>query len=431
MEIPKLENLNASTCTACSMEIHYPDFYKYIREKYGKVCLWTEKLYWYYHNLTEYPVCPICGKPVKFIGLKKGYRDYCSVKCMGGSKEIKEKKKNTTLKHYGVENPMKSKKVKDKMKSNNLEKYGVENPFQLDSVKEQIKRTNQEKYGVSYPQQSKEIYEKSKQTNKEKYGVEYNSQSPEIKEKKKKTCLDKYGVECNLQSEECKNKIKQTCLDKYGVDNYNKTPEYKQMMQERMPEIRQKMAETCMEKYGVDNYNKSIEFKSQMPSIIKKAKETSLKKYGETHYSKTKEYLQRCHDTKKQNGTFASSSIEESFNNWLIENNIVFERQHRSDKYPFNCDFYFPDHDLYFEIQGSWTHGPEPYDPSSPEHQEILKEMIDKAPTSGYYENAIDVWTVKDPIKRETAKKNGLNWVEIFSCDLDEVVDCYKNAVKN
>ena len=412
MDIPKLENLNSGNCTSTSIEIHYLEFYKYIRENYGKVHKWTEKLYWYYHNLTEYPTCPICGKPVKFINLKEGYRGYCSVKCMGGSKEIKEKKKNTTLKHYGVENPMKSDKVKDKMKSNNLEKYGVENPFQLDSVKEQIRKTNQEKYGVDYPQQSKEIYKKSKQTNKEKYDVEYHAQNEKIKRKKIQTSLEKYGVESPFQSDEFKKKSRETCLDKYGVDNYNKTQEYRDMMQERMPEIRKKMMETCMEKYGVDSYSKTEKYKNLMNK-------------------KRPEILKKQYDTKKQNGTFNSSSIEESFNKWLMDNNIKFERQYRSDKYPFNCDFYFPDKDLYFEIQGSWTHGPEPYDPSNSDHQELLEMMMEKVPTSEYYENAITVWTMKDPLKRETAKKNGLNWVEVFSCDLDEVIDHYKKAINH
>lgn len=44
-----------------------------------------------------------------------------------------------------------------------------------------------------------------------------------------------------------------------------------------------------------------------------------------------------------------------------------------------------------------------------------------------YYDNAIRVWTVTDPLKRETAKKNGLNWVEVFSCKLDNVVKVYKS----
>jgi len=397
MEIPDLKNLNASNCTERSIFLHYFDFWMYIKDNYPAELKWTEKLYWYYHGLTEPPKCIICGKPVKFINLKEGYRDYCSVKCMGGSKEIKEKKKNTTLKHYGVENPMNSKKIKDKVKSNNLKKYGVENPFQLDSVKEQIKKTNQEKYGVDYPQQSKEIYEKSKQTNKEKYGVEYNSQNETIKKKKAETSLKKYGTKSPFQSDEFKEKSRETCLRKYGVDNYNKTQEYREMMQEKMPEIREKMAETCIDKYGVNNY------------------------------SKTQEYLQRCHDTKKLNHTFNSSAIEEAFAAWLTENNINFERQYRCPEYPFNCDFYFPSTKLFLEIQGSWVHGGHPYDESSKDDQVELQEMINK--NTDYYDIAIETWTVRDPLKRKTAKENNLNWMEVFTNDLNTLIENVKSKI--
>ena len=57
-------------------------------------------------------------------------------------------------------------------------------------------------------------------------------------------------------------------------------------------------------------------------------------------------------ETKRENKTFNSSSIEEKFNTYLIENNISFIRQYRSELYPYACDFYFPDYNLYLEIKG-------------------------------------------------------------------------------
>ena len=43
------------------------------------------------------------------------------------SKEIREKSQKTSLKRYGVENPLRSKEIQEKRKQTNLEKYGVEN----------------------------------------------------------------------------------------------------------------------------------------------------------------------------------------------------------------------------------------------------------------------------------------------------------------
>ena len=34
---------------------------------------------------------------------------------------------------------------------------------------------------------------------------------------------------------------------------------------------------------------------------------------------------------------------------------------------------------------------------------------------NGDYKNAINVWTIRDPLKRKTAKDNGLNWLEFFT----------------
>jgi len=39
------------------------------------------------------------------------------------------------------------------------------------------------------------------------------------------------------------------------------------------------------------------------------------------------------------------------------------------------------------------------------------------------YTDAINVWTVTDPLKRQTAKENKLNYLEIFTCDTDEAIN--------
>ena len=91
--------------------------------------------------------------------------------------------------------------------------------------------------------------------------------------------------------------------------------------------------------------------------------------------------------------------------------------QYTSELYPFACDFYIPSEDVYIEYQGSWTHGHRPFDESNEECLEQLELWKERARTSKYYQNAIQVWTKRDPIKRETAKKNNLNWIEFFTVD--------------
>ena len=98
-----------------------------------------------------------------------------------------------------------------------------------------------------------------------------------------------------------------------------------------------------------------------------------------------------------------------------------FETHYKTDLYPFACDVYIPSLDLYIEYQGWQGHGTHPYDKNSSEDNEILEKwkineeiVLSKNKTS-QYSGMIYTWTVSDPLKRETAKKNKLKYLEIFS----------------
>ena len=159
MEFPKLEELNCSNCTERSIEAHYPDFWEHITKNYH--CeKWTEKLYWFYHNINDYPRCRVCGKPTKFINLKTGYREFCSTKCMNSCDSIQERKAQTSIKRYGVRNAMQNDEVKKKLQSTLVERYGVDNISKSNIFHESRKRTCLEKYGVEHPMQSSPIREK-------------------------------------------------------------------------------------------------------------------------------------------------------------------------------------------------------------------------------------------------------------------------------
>ena len=82
--------------------------------------------------------CPECGKRIKIDTiLDKPDVKYCSYKCQVNSEEFKEKRKQTWLEKYGVENPFQNKEVQEKIKQTNLEKYGVEHISQSKKSKEQ------------------------------------------------------------------------------------------------------------------------------------------------------------------------------------------------------------------------------------------------------------------------------------------------------
>ena len=192
-------------------------------------------------------------------------------------------------------------------------------------------------------------------------------------------------------------KNKQTCLDKYGVDNPMKNKE-----------IQQKFINTMLMRYGV-------EYPMLNKISINKLSNSLIKAHYDGKYDVT---------GKEKN----PSNIENQFRQYLIDNNIKFEFQYRTKKYPYLCDFYIPDYDLYIEIQGSWTHGPHPYNENSSEDAELVKKWKNK--NTKFYDQAIYVWTILDVIKRNIAKENKLNYLEIYSIKIDECVLLFKNKIE-
>ncbi len=258
------------------------------------------------------------------------------------------------------------------------------------------------KYGAKSPRENKEINsqinEKRKQTCFKKYGVEHGSQSELIKEKHKQTCLKKYGVEYSFQASEVKEKIHNTCLKKYGVD---------WAFQSELAKMHQK--ETLIKKYGVTN-------SFLIPDVVESFKQR-------------KDEIQKKRDnTKRKNKTFGASIPENKSYNLLLklfdEEDIL--RQYKSDKYPFNCDFYIISKDLYIECNYFWTHHGHFFNKESDEDQKILKEMYEKSKTHPFYLGAINTWIEGDIKKLNIAKENKLNYLVFWTIlELENWIDTY------
>lgn len=256
-----------------------------------------------------------------------------------------------------------------KLQNTCLERFGVQNPFQDENVKQKIKETCLQKYGYEYACQSDLIKQKSRETCIQRYSCPISSQNYRVKEKLIDTNIKRYGVPYTFMSDKQKQKSKETCLEKYGY-----------------------------------------EYALQVPSIREKG------------------YL-----TMKQKGNFITSKLEKCLRNYLIENNIDFKEQYKSELYPFKCDFYLVDYDLYIEIQGHWHHGYNNvtkkyviYGENDEETQQLLTLWKQKSVYSQSYKDAIKVWSKRDVIKREIAQKNNLNYLEIFTNNCNELLEVFK-----
>ncbi len=304
------------------------------------------------------------------------------------------------FKKYGVINGGVSIQAKEKSKKTCLEKYGVEYSFQSQNNKEKSKETLLRRYNCENIQQRKisldectKIKENEVKKNLQKSIINHDvEQANRIKEenqnkyidiwndlKHRKTCLEKYGVECALQAEEIKEKSKKTCLEKYGVDYYTKTEEYKE-----------KVKQTCLEKYGVDSPLKSLEI------------------------------LNKVLNTKKKNHTFNTSKPEEELYLYIKEKFPSVIRQYKDkERYPWCCDFYILELDLFIELNGTWTHGKHPFNINSKEDISILNMLKDKYENSKhpFYLYAIKTWTKYDVNKRNKAKEENLNFHEFWNIE--------------
>ena len=193
MNVPDFSKLKGPQFTEKHFKFHYPEFLEHVNSKYYQLDNFQERLHWYANDLKEKPKCEVCGNPVVFEGFTKGYRKYCSRKCLNSDPNKKEKTRQTCLHKYGGPAPCSSKEIFQKMENTLMQRYGHKNALQVPFIKEKVFETIIERYG-GIGGASQEIIEKMKQTMLERYGVEFSHQCPEIMAKVQSTFLKKYGV---------------------------------------------------------------------------------------------------------------------------------------------------------------------------------------------------------------------------------------------
>ena len=172
-----------------------------------------------YHYLNDISIIPVCAKSscsnkTKYHKNIARYVKYCSLEC--SSQDTIEKRKQTCLKRYGVDNPSKTAEVKQKIKENTLKKYGVTNY----SLTQEFKTRAKEYHNTVSEEVKKETKEKRKQTCLNRYGVASPLESKVVQEKITNTMLEKYGVTSPLQSKVIQNKFTNTMLTRYGKKSY-------------------------------------------------------------------------------------------------------------------------------------------------------------------------------------------------------------------
>lgn len=198
----------------------FPDHYQKINEfekksDYPTNIKFTQKLYNYLNDIFEIQKCLNCGCEIKWKNkFSEGYQKYCSFKCSSSSGERIKNIVNTNLEKYGVEHISQLDDVKEKKKNTLYKKYGIDVTFKIPEIIEKINNTNLDRYGTISPIKNNNIKEKRKLNNIEKYGVEHTSQLDDVKEKICETNMKKYGVSSVMQVPEIKNKLNNKKIEK-------------------------------------------------------------------------------------------------------------------------------------------------------------------------------------------------------------------------
>ena len=327
---------------------HRPDVYNFLLENYPNDISFSEKLYWFFNDINEYPICKKCGNRVNYRGFTHGYYDYCSLKCSNSDNVVKNKKQNTILKNSGsIE--LHYKNIQEKSKQTKLEHYGNEN-YTNNSKREQ---TCLEKYGDIYASKTDIIKSKIKQTKLEHYGDEnYNNYDKIIA-----TNLKKYGVKCIFESHFFQEKIKQSMFEKYNVEYAQQNPSIK-------------------EKSKITSFNNTLDKHNNILNIYLKddiiwyncqCPHPECKKCNSKIFSiNSNIYWNRINDKKcielctnllpVQKSISKNTSLEVFIKNILDEYNILYIENDRTILDGKEIDIYIPDKKIGIECNGIYWH---------------------------------------------------------------------------
>lgn len=336
---------------------NYPEFAKWLVQQYPDSPTLSEKLYRYFHHLDQRPVCEVCGKPVAYKNIRKGYSRTCSKTCTFQSSHRKEVRAATCLERYGVENPAQSKEVMDRARATMMERYGVEHALQKKEFLDKSKATCREHYGVDYPGQSEELKKRAAETNMRLYGTHNVFASDVIKERIVQTNRERYGVDWAINNPEIKKKAQVSCVEHYGVDNPFKSSEIQKKIYQKTIQ-RSKLSRRGM----IDMYNDSdcegIQIykcngpKRGCPKDCPGIFEIPCSLY----YQRSIHNMEICTILNPIGNNNTNTSLESFIRNILEQYNIPYITNTRKIIPPYELDIYLPEHKIAIECNGIYWH---------------------------------------------------------------------------
>lgn len=185
----------------------------------------------------------------------------------------------------------------------------------------------------------------------------------------------------------------------------------------REAHVMKKMHDVKIGHITTEETKKKISLKNKGHQVSEKTRKAVSDANKRRTFEQLKIQVSKSWLTKKANHTENTSKPEEEFYKKLLKENTnktIYRNYKDKERYPFYCDFYIKEDDLFIELNLHWTHGRHPFNEFDPKDQKLLNEWKEKAKTSKFYQQAIYVWTDLDPRKQKTARDNNLNYKTIY-----------------
>ena len=325
-------------CEICSKK--FDNVKKLLRHVRDYHDLSSNEYYDMYHKKENEGICPICGELTKYISFTKGYHKTCSHSC-----------------HTILQNSS----------------YSTE---EINLINQKRKNTRNNKDLTEYKNLQRELQ-----------SSRWNSYSPEERE------LLAEKQQEGLKNMTPENKALFKLNVSKGLKNY-----YKNIDSDSYNKWRNKISEYNRNKWGSmpeeERRKETIKFVNRIQNRPEEEKKAQYNKTRKTFAKKSKEEKLASYykgiATKKQNNSLNTSAQEKYCENLLLSKFKDIKTQYRDCRYPFACDFYIPEKDLFIECNFHWTHGDNPFNPKSLIDIQILDEWKEKAKYSNYYKSAIN-----------------------------------------
>jgi len=313
---------------------------------------------WYiFNNVKEEELC-LCNNHKKWKSFKNGWRETC-----GDKQCYIEKRKQTNLKKYGVDNPQKCKTIKNKTIKTYIMKYGVDNPAKNIDIKNKILNT---KYNFTNEKKYK-IYKKIKKSWSDKTSIEkqkiiekrkqtWNNKTKEEKEtillKRSHTMLEKYGYKTTFETPIIKDKINQSLFKKFKNKHHfsNSSIQLK-----RIKSYKNILKIKIEKKLNGTSYQYIKHYFNENKTIFIDLYHNKCKNISSISYSNFKHKLEKNNLCKHCYKTHGSSLKEKELFNYIktIYKDDIIHR-YRIDS--IEVDIFIPKLNLAFEFNGLYWH---------------------------------------------------------------------------